>query len=115
MKRTCFALLLSALPQMLYAQSVFGQWCDEGWGFEITAEYLADFEHSVCEFDTPQTEGPELATQMTCRVFHYTDDGEAIETRSDRAEVSARLLNANLLEVDYNDGRGPYQTGRCEE
>lgn len=108
---------LLVFPHATLAQtSVFGTWCPtNGGAFEISAEGFADFEHTVCTFDKVQSPGSALSTSMTCRIFRYTDDAKAIETRRDRTEFDARLIEDDLVEVNYNDGRGGFKVPRCKE
>lgn len=116
MKHIPLAMILLASPSIVQGQSVFGVWCvKEGAMFEITAEGMANFEHTVCTFETPQSAAGKVSTPMTCASYRYTDDGDVIETQRQQYEFTGRLLKPDQIEVNYADGRGPAIADRCEE
>lgn len=118
MIRAAVFLLLAVLPIQAQAKevSVFGIWCSsEGTVLEITAESLANFEHTTCEFDEVQIPAREIFTGMTCRSIHFDDASNPVVTQENRYKLTAQLLSDQTVALDYSDGKGPFEFGRCED
>lgn len=116
MKRIAILLLVGFAATQASAQdTVFGTWCEDGWGVVIDAEGMGDFEHTVCTYETPQPSGRSLSSPMVCKVYHYQDDGTAIETNSFDYDLTAVLIDDNTVSLDYGDGRGSFALSRCED
>lgn len=118
MIRAATIALLTCLPLGAMADevSVFGIWCGpQGDALEISAESLASFEHTVCEFDTEQPATREFSTDMICRSIHFDDEFKPIVTQENRYSLTAKLLTDDQIELDYHDGDEPYVLTRCDD
>ncbi len=114
MIRTATLSLLLATPAAA-EPGIFGEWCGEGTAIGIEAAGLGNFEHTFCSFDTPQTDGPAIETEMTCRSTFHDENLEPVIMQEFRTPIAARLVTPDTLSLDYKDGRTPLTMERCDD